>query len=161
MKFLTVLICCLALIACEDDTDDVTLNDEVLGDWSITNMGEFANADCSGDLDYTGWGLAVAFGITMDYTFNADGTADVSTTVFGMTDTETVSWEIDGDQLCIEGECATVDLSGDTFTIGASEDAYCEDDMGEEIDGVTMTECEAAGNDWYGAACYELTATKQ
>ncbi|MBT4034280.1 MAG: hypothetical protein HOB84_12490 [Candidatus Marinimicrobia bacterium] len=161
MKFVTIIICCLALIACEDDADDVTLSDDVLGGWSITNMGQFANADCSGDLDYTGWALAVAFGVSMEYSFNADGTVDVSTTAFGMTETETLSWDVDGDQLCIEGECETVDLSGDAITIVTSADAYCEDDMGDEIDGVTMTECEAAGNDWYEAACYEFTATRQ
>ena len=34
-------------------------------------------------------------------------------------------------------------------------DAYWEDDIGEKVDGVTTTACEAAGNDWYEAACYE------
>ena len=161
MKYLTLLVCCLALLGCEDEAEDKVLSDEVLGDWSITNMGEYANANCSGDLDYTGWALAVAFGISMDYTFNADGTVDISTSAFGMTDTETLTWEVDGDQLCIEDECETVDLSGDTFTIVTSTDAYCEDADGEEVDGVDMTACEAAGNDWYAAACYELTATRQ
>ena len=161
MKYLTILVCCLALMACEDDADDSTLNEDVLGDWSITNMGQFANADCSGDLDYTAWALIVAFGVTMDYTFNADGTAIVSTTAFGMTETETVTWEVDGDQLCIEGECETVDLSGDVISIVTSADAYCEDMDGEEVDGVDMTACDAAGNDWYEAACYEVTITRQ
>ena len=161
MKFVTVLVCCLALMACEDEADDSTLGDDVLGTWSITNMGEFANADCSGDIDYSGWGIAVAFGITIDYTFNDDGTVDFSTTVFGMTETESATWEVDGDQLCIEGECTTVDLTGDTIIITGSEDAYCEDADGEEVDGVEMTACEAAGNDWFEAACYEFTATRQ
>lgn len=161
MKYLTLLICCLAILGCEEDAENEGLSNDVLGTWSITNMGEYANADCSGDLDYTGWALITAFGITIDYTFNDDGTVDLATSAFGMTETETSTWEVDGDQLCIEGECATVDLSGDTFTITGSEAAYCEDADGEEIDGVDMTACEAAGNDWNEAACYELTATRQ
>ncbi len=91
MKYFTILVCCLAMIACEDDKDETTLGDDVLGGWSITNMGQYANADCSGELDYTGWALAVAFGVSMEYTFNADGTVDVSTTAFGMTETETLT----------------------------------------------------------------------
>ena len=161
MKYLTILVCCLALLGCEEDAKDEGLSTDVLGSWSITNMGEYANADCSGEVDYTGWALAVAFGISMEYTFNEDGTVDLATSAFGETQTETLTWEVDGDQLCIEGECETVDLSGDSFTIVTSADAYCEDDMGEEIDGVTMTACEAAGNDWYEAACYEITITRQ
>jgi hypothetical protein len=161
MKYLTVLICCLALLSCEEEAKDKSLSEEVQGDWMITNMGQFANADCSGELDYTGWALAVAFGVSMEYTFNANGTVDISTSAFGMTETETLTWEANGDQLCLEGECATVDLSGDTFTVIGREDAYCEDADGETVDGVDMTACEAAGNDWYEAACYQLTATRK
>ncbi len=161
MKVITVLICCLALIACEDEADDPTLSDDIVGTWSITNMGQYANADCSGDLDYNAWSLIVAFGITMEFVFSTDGTGSINTTAFGMTDSEAFTWDVDGDQVCIEGECEELDIVDDSFTIALSEDAYCEDDMGVEIDGVTMTECEAAGNDWYEAACYEWTVTKQ
>lgn len=161
MKVLTLLACCLVLFACEEDADDSTLSEDVLGGWSITNMGQYANADCSGDMDYTAWALAVAFGMSMEYTFNADGTVDVSTTILGMTETESLTWEVDGDQLCIEGECETVDLSEDELTFVTSAEAYCEDADGEEIDGVEMTACETAGNDWIEAACYEITISRQ
>lgn len=161
MKYLTLAICCMALLGCEDDAEDKSLSDEVLGSWSITNFGEYANADCSGDLDYTGWALAVAFGVSMEYTFNADGTVDISTSALGMTDTETLTWTVDGDQLCIESECETVDLSGDSFTLVSSEAAYCEDADGEVVVGTGMTACEAAGNDWVEAGCIEITISRQ
>jgi len=161
MKYITVLICCLALIACEDDAKETTLSDDLVGTWSITNMGQYANADCSGELDYTGWALITAFGVTMDFVFDDDGTGAISSTAFGMTESDDFTWTVDGDQVCIDDECETLEIVDDTFTVTASEDAYCEDDMGEEIDGMTMTSCEAAGYEWNEAVCYEFTATKQ
>ncbi len=161
MKYLSLLICCLALIACEEEASDPTLSEQLIGTWAVTNAGQYASADCSGDLDYTGWTQAIAFGVSMEFVFNEGGTGSINSTFFGMTDGEAFSWDVDGGQVCIDGICQTPDISGDTFVITVSEDGYCEDDTGEEVDGMTMTSCEAAGYDWYLAACYEWTATKQ
>ncbi len=161
MRFMTLFTACMAILGCEEETGEPALSEQILGAWSITNMGQYALADCSGDLDYTFWAVATTIGFEMDYTFNSDGTADIRTTAFGLTDTSIVSWEIAGDQLCIEGECAAAELDGDTFTIVASEAAYCENDMGEVVDGLTMSACEAADYEWTAGVCYELTATKQ
>ena len=159
MKWLTILVCCFALLGCEDDAKDE--ENELSGTWNLTNMGEFASADCSGELDYTGWAILVAFGGSMTYTFDDNGTLDVTTTVMGITETESATWELDGDELCVDDDCNTVDLSENTLTLTGTVEAYCEDMDGEEIDGVDMTACEAAGNDWYEATCYELTITRQ
>lgn len=161
MKYFLLLICCFALISCEDEAEETTLSDDLIGTWAVTNMGQYANPDCSGELDYTAWGLSVAFGVTMEFVFNEDGTGSINSTAFGMTDSESFDWDVDGDQICIDEECASPEITDDTFTVMTSTDAYCEDEMGEEVDGVTMTECEAAGYDWNAAACYAFTATKQ
>ena len=162
MKYLTLFLCCFVLMACEEeDSGEITLSDDLVGTWAVTNLGQFANADCSGDLDYTAWGIITAFDITMEVVFNEDGTGSIGTTALGMTEAEDFTWDVDGDRVCLDGECASPSIDGDTMTITQTTDAYCEDDDGVEIDGVTMTECEAANNTWYPETCSELTITRQ
>jgi len=160
-KLLFILPLLLLLVGCEEEADVPTIDDIIVGTWSVTTMGTFANDDCSGAMDYTEWGLAQAFGITISFNFKAAGTVDMTVTGFGKAETETLDWTATDDQLCIDGECMSFTLSNDDKTLKFvdSEDAYCEDMSGEEVD-LNQTECGTAGNDWYEAVCYEYTMTK-
>ena len=162
MKKLWIILPILILVmGCEEEAEESTIEDIFVGTWSVTNLGKYANANCSGDIDYTEWGIVQAFGITINLNFKNDGTLDFTTTAFGMTETETLTWTATEDELCIDDECINYTLSEDekTLSIVFTEDAYCEDGNGDEV-AMTETECGTAGNDWYDAACYMYTMTK-
>jgi hypothetical protein len=161
-KLLLILPLLLVIGGCEEEAEEKTVEELLSGTWKVTNMGAFENANCSGSLDYTEWSIAQSFGVTMNFTFNSSGTVDIAATVFGISDTETLSWTATDDELCIDGECIGYVLSDDnsTLTFVESEDAYCEDMDGNEVE-MTEAECGSAGNDWYDEVCYELTMTKQ
>jgi hypothetical protein len=54
-KILLLLILgLLAFMACEDKKDEIST---LIGTWEISNLGEYANANCSGALDYTRLGI--------------------------------------------------------------------------------------------------------
>jgi len=161
-RLLIVLPMLLIISGCEEEAEEQTPEDILTGTWKATNMGVFENSDCTGSLDYTEWSFAQSFGLTMSFTFNDDATVDIAVTIFGIPDSETLSWTATEDQLCIDGECISYSLSDDneTLTFVHSEDAYCEDMDGNEVD-MNETECGTAGNDWFDEACYEYTVTKQ
>jgi len=51
---------------------------------------------------------------------------------------------------------------GNTISVTAPSDAYCEDTNGEELPEYTdQSSCENAGNDWYEASCTLSVYTKQ
>jgi len=54
LKKIIILLSLLAFFACEDNKDD---DSSLIGTWDLSNMGEYANADCTGELDNTGWAL--------------------------------------------------------------------------------------------------------
>ena len=51
MKKNIILAALLILFACEDNKDD---DSSLIGTWELSNMGEFANGDCTGEVDNTG-----------------------------------------------------------------------------------------------------------
>lgn len=159
-RFLLLLPLLLLVVACEEDEADPS--EIMYGTWNVTNMGQYAEASCTGEVDYTAWAFAQAFGVTISFTFNDNGTMDMSSTIFGATETQTYDWNADTDEICIDGECVGYVLSnGDkTVTFTGTEDAYCEDVDGNEV-AMTETECGTAGNDWYESACYEYTLVKE
>jgi len=160
-KLMLILPLLLVFMGCEEDAEDPTISEILTGTWTVSNMGVFADENCSGALDYSEWAFAQAFGITMKFVFKTDGTVDLTATVFGMPDTETMAWTATDDEICIDGECASYTLSNDNKTLKfiGSEDAYCEDTDGNDVD-MTETECGTAGNDWFESACYEYTMSK-
>ena len=160
-KLLLILPLLLLFMGCEEEADEPSINEILTGTWTVTNMGVFANEDCSGALDYTEWALMQAFGIVMVFEIKNDGTADMNITVFGMTDTETVVWTATEDEICFDGDCVDYILSNNnkTFEFVITEDSYCEDMEDEEVD-LTEAECGTAGYDWYEAACYVYTMSK-
>ena len=164
-KALLLLFPLMIFISCGDKEDEEV--SAFLGTWNLTFAGEYENADCTGDIDSSGWALVQAFGVEASITFDEDGTFEVSFSVLGDTETETGTWSESSDgSLIMDGadEEASVSLSvdGNTFSVTAPSDAYCEDEDGEELPEYTdQSSCEDAGNDWYEASCTLSEYTKQ
>ena len=157
LKKIIILLSLLAFFACEDNKDD---DSSLIGTWELSNMGEYANADCTGELDNTGWALAQAFGLTATMTMKAGGKGTYLITVGG-TEMESLSFTWDEKTICMMGECSSYKLSGDSFDMSQSAEAYCEDDYGDETSHSTKAACESAGNGWFEASCTKMTFTKK
>ena len=163
MKKTLLLITLFLFVSCEDKE-----NEEVstfIGTWNVTFSGEYENADCTGDLDSSGWALAQAFGLEASITLDEDGTFELSFSVLGNTETETGTWdENDEGSLSVDGEDFSITMAsdGNSFSMTDQEDAYCEDPYTyEETSHTDSTSCQDAGNDWYEASCLYTDFTKQ
>lgn len=160
MKRIILLASLLAIWACEDKDGDSD-SSGMAGTWELTNMGEYANADCTGDVDNSGWALVQAFGMKMTLELKSGGTGTYSVKVGTEEEEISVTWDESKSQICMMGvECLTYKLSGDSFTLDTPDDAYCEDDGGDETNHSSQSTCEAAGNTWHEASCSVMTFTK-
>ena len=157
MKKNIILAALLTLFACEDNKDD---DSSLIGTWELSNMGEFANGDCTGEVDNTGWALVQAFGMKLTMIFESDGTGTYSATA-GTDDIESVSLTWNAKEICISGECINYKVSGDSFSLDQQTEAYCEDDYGDETNHSTKAACESASNEWIEASCTQMTFTKK
>ena len=163
-KALLLLFPLMIFISCGDNEDEEVSS--FVGTWNLTFMGEYENADCTGDLDSSSWALVQAFGFEASITFNEDGTAEISFSALGNTETETGTWSESSDgSLIIDGgddDEGVLSVDGNTISVTAPSDAYCEDADGEELPEYTdQSSCEVAGNDWYEASCTLSEYTKQ
>ena len=157
MKKIIILTSLLAFFSCEDNKDD---DSSLIGTWELSNLGEYANADCTGDLDASGWALIQAFGMTVTMTMEADGKGTYSVK-YG-TDIESVPLTWNEKEICIYGECSSYKLSGDSFDMTQLEEAYCEDDYGDETSHSTKDACESSSSrEWIEASCSKMTFTKE
>ena len=161
MKRILLLLPLLLLVACEEEANDPSPQDQLIGTWTVTNLGEFANSDCSGAVDYTAWALVQAFGISMEFEFRSNGTVDWTTTAFGVPETESFTYTATASELCIEGDCVsyTINSAGNNLVFTLPVDAYCEDDDGMAVS-LDETACAGAGYEWNAATCSEFTMTK-
>ena len=163
-KALLLLFPLMIFISCGDNEDEEVSS--FVGTWNLTYMGEYENADCTGDLDSSGWVLAQAFGMEASVTLDEDGTVEVSISVLGNTETETGTWSESSDgSLILDGgddEEGVLSVDGNTISFKSPSDAYCEDVDGEELPQYAdQSSCENAGNDWYEASCTLAEYTKQ
>ncbi len=165
-KALLLLFPLVIFISCGDNDNEDEEVSSFVGTWNLTYRGEYENAECTGDLDSSGWVFAQAFGMEASMTFNEDGTAEVSISVFGNTETETGTWSESSDgSLILDGgddEEGVLSVDGNTISVKSPSDAYCEDADGEELPQYAdQSSCENAGNDWYEASCILSEYTKQ
>ena len=156
LKKIIILLSLLAFFACEDNKDD---DSSLIGTWDLSNMGEYANGDCTGEVDNTGWALVQAFGMKVTMIIKSDGTGTYSATIG--TETQDVSLTWDENKICMMGECINYKVSGDSFSLDQQTEAYCEDDYGDETNHSTKAACESAGNEWIEASCTQMTFTKK
>ena len=156
MKKNIILAALLTLFACENNEDD---NSSLIGTWELSNMGEFANGDCTGEVDNTGWALVQAFGMKVTMIIKSDGTGTYSATVG--TEIADVSLTWDENKICMMGECINYKVSGDSISFDQQAEAYCEDDYGDETNHSTKAACESASYLWFEASCTQMTFTKK
>ena len=165
-KILLLLILgLLTFMACEDKKDEIEDKvDEIsplIGTWEVSNLGEYANANCSGALDYTGWAFVQAFGVKITIVIKEDGTGTM-TMIFGEEEEEeALTWDDSKSQICIMGDCLSYKIDGDSFTIDQPVEAFCSDDDGDQTNHDSQSTCEAAGNAWEEATCSIMTFTKK
>ena len=161
MKRSILLITLLAFMACEDKKDEIS---PLIGTWEVSNLGEYANANCSGALDYTGWAFVQAFGFKMNFVFKEDGTGIMTLSIGNEEEETPLIWDDSKSQICFslnDDDCLTYQLDGDSFTIDQPDEAICEDDDGNESNHDTQSTCEAAGNTWEEASCSQMEFTKK
>ena len=166
-KALLLLIPLMIFISCEDEKEDGDIS-AFVGTWDLTFMGEYENADCTGDLDSTLWAFAQAFGMSVTMTLNDDGTAEMTTTVMGETETGNTTWSesSDGTSLTINGENGesqnvSMASDGNSFSVTAINPAYCVYPFtDEETSHTDSTSCADAGNAWIEASCSYMEYTK-
>ena len=165
-KILLLLILgLLTFMACEDKKDEIEDKvDEIsplIGTWEVSNLGEYANANCSGALDYTGWVFVQAFGYKITIVIKEDGTGTM-TMIFGdEKEEEALTWDDSKSQICIMGDCLSYKIDGDSFTIDQPVEAFCSDDDGDQTNHDSQSTCEAAGNAWEEATCSIMIFTKK
>ena len=155
-KLLLLLVPLLVFISCADD-DAEEEGSSFEGTWNMVFTGEYENADCTGDLDSTGWYLLVAFGGVFTLEIEGD-TYTFTLSVLGESETESGTFSEENGNPCLDGDCveATWITEGQSFSINSETDEeYCEDwDTGEELSEYTdQSTCEDAGHTWYGPNC--------
>ena len=90
MNKIIILLSLLAFFACEDNKDD---DSSLIGTWELSNMGEYANADCTGEVDNTMGALALAFGMKITMTIKSDGTGTYSITAGDVNQDVSLTWD--------------------------------------------------------------------
>ena len=161
MKKIIVLFSLLIAFSCEDK-DEAEETSSLVGTWEMSNLGDYANADCSGTIDYSEWAMASAFGMKVTMEFTSDGTGTYSVSALGETQDMTVTWDESKSQICLMGaECLTYKLNDNKFTIDAPNEEYCGDDNGEDTSQTDQSSCEAAVNTWFPKTCQIQEFTKK
>ena len=115
----------------------------------MSNFREYANANCSGALGYSGWTFVQAFGSKINFVIKENGTETMTLSIGDEKEEAPLTWDDSRSQICIMGDdCLTYKLDGDTFTVDQPQEAFCEDDDDDETNHDTQSTCEAAGNTW-------------
>ena len=161
MKKITLLLSMLLIFSCEDK-DEAEGISSLVGTWEMTNTGEYANADCSGAINSDEWAMMIAFGMKAVLEFTSDGKGTYIVSALGQTEEMPMTWDENKAQICFMGvECATYKLNDNKFTIDTQDEAYCEDDNGEDTSDTDQTSCEAVGNSWFEKSCLMMEFTKE
>jgi hypothetical protein len=160
MKKIIVLFSLLIAFSCEDL--NIAGHNSIAGNWELKNLGEYANADCSGTIDYSEWAVASAFKMLVTMELTSDGKGTYSVSAFGETQDMSVTWDESKSQICLMGvECLTYKVNDNKFTIDTQDEALCVDDNDEETSHTDQSSCESAGNNWEEAVCTQMEFTKE
>ena len=161
MKKIILLLSLLVIFSCEDK-DETEESNSLVGTWEITNVGEYANADCSGAIDDSEWALMAAFGLDAVLEFTSGGNGTYIVTAMGETQKILMTWDESKSQICFMGvECSTYKLNDNKLIVNDQQEAYCEDNNGEDTSDADQSTCEAAGNSWFEKSCQRLEFTKK
>ena len=121
--FLATAATIVALGACSSDSTGVP-DEDFVGTWVASEF-TVTSADMSADL--------IEEGGTLTIVFNADGSGQQTTNYEGDNDSFSVQWDLDGDELVIDGEERyEYDLNGDTMSLTGTGTFDLDDDGTEE-----------------------------
>ena len=150
-------------MSCEDQNDDGRDDGSLVGTWELSNMGDYTNADCSGDIDDTGWSLASAFGLKATMEFASNGKGIYTLSFMGESQEVAMTWNSNSSQICMYGtQCFNYKINGlNKFILDTLSDANCEDDNGNETNHNDQSSCESAGNMWNPPSCQMQEYTKK
>ena len=161
LKKIIATILMLFFISCEELNENED-KESLVGTWEMSNLGEYANADCSGTIDSSEWATMSAFGMKVTMEFTADGKGTYSVSGLGTTQDMPLTWDESKSQICIMGlDCVTYNLNDNKFKLDFPDEAYCEDDNGEDTSHTNQSSCEAAGNTWFEKSCEMMEFTKE
>lgn len=141
IKQFFIALCALSLLFTACKKDDETSTNDFVGTWNAVT---FVNSDCNdtaenGALDASTLACTDPNALLcteISYVFKDDGTFDneVVAILFGMDFSETLTgdYTVSGDEveLCIASDCITGSISGDQFTLTATDDP----DTGCDVD---------------------------
>ena len=151
----------MILIACEDKNDDQD-GGSLVGIWELSNMGDYANADCSGEIDDAGWALASAFGLKATMEFASNGKGIYTLSFMGEKQEVALTWNSSDSKICLSSlQCLDYKLNDDKFILDSQSDSYCEDNDGNETNHSDQSSCETAGNMWNPPSCQMQEYTKK
>jgi len=164
-KYLTFLIPIIFFVGCANEDDDASTSGDFDGTWNVTFMGDYANADCSGDVDTTGWALSAAFGISQVLEIDGDSYTMTVSMVGQVMESLSGTFSENEGSPCLDGECISINwiTPGSVWSMDIESDAYCEDSNLEETSDTTQQSCEANGDgyDWYPESCTQSVYTKE
>ena len=157
------IISLIALMSCEAEKDDGEDGGSLVGPWELSNMGDYANADCSGNIDDTGWALASAFGLKATMEFASNGKGIYTLSFMGESQEVAMTWNSNSSQICMYGtQCFNYKINdSNKFILDTLSDANCEDDNGNETNYNDQSSCESAGNMWNPPSCQMQEYTKK
>ncbi len=164
MKKYILLLSLFISFSCEDNDDKDAEGSELVGLWKMTNVGEYANANCTGDIDNSAFALMAAFGFEATMEFKTGGTGTYKVSALGDVQQLPLTWDGSKSELCLAGmDCYQYRLEGNKFNFDEKYEAYCENmQTGEELDQYgDKTSCNNSGNYWNEATCNTNEFTKQ
>ena len=162
---LPLLLILLVIVTCEDEKKEKTLDESlsIVGTWNVTSIAQYADSDCSGELDSSMWEMLTSYGIAQTFNFSESGTVELVTSSTASTETESevLEWTLDSDELCVDGVCVPYSsaVSDSVLIFTLTDDASCEDMEGNILQ-LNEAECTSLGNDWFPASCMLLTMKK-
>ena len=149
-------------MACEDKNDDEKDGGSLVGTWELSNMGDYANSDCSGEINDAGWALANAFGLKATMEFASNGKGIYTLSFMGEKQEVALTWNSSESEIGLYGtQCLDYKLNGNKFILDAPNDSYCEDSNGNETNHSEQSSCESAGNMWNLPSCQMQEYTKK
>ncbi len=156
-----LIIFALGIMACqkEDDEDDSPF----VGTWKVIEMGQYAVATCSGEIDDTEWRGAKGKGISITMELRDDGTG--TETITGPdAEVTNFAWYHQGETVCFLDGCYIYEMASNklSFFVNTKEEAFCMDEDYNVTGHSSKRDCENANtsNEWHPETCSKVRYKK-
>ena len=150
------------LLTCQDKEDEEV--SPFVGTWKVIEMGQYAVATCSGEIDDSIWRGAKGKGLTITMELRKDGTG--TETITGPDAKVTnFAWYHQGETLCLIDDCFAYEMPFNelSFFINTKEEAFCMDEDYNVTGHASQRDCEAAStsNEWHPEECHKIRYKKE